>query len=94
MPKLNKNELIDLVSEKARISKRDSREAIDCFLELIEEALLEGKEVNLTNFGVFEPKTREGRIGTHPKNHALINIEPSSTVTFRISKSLKEKINK
>ena len=94
MPKLNKNELIEMVSEKARLSKRDAREAIDCALELITEALLNGQEVNLTNFGVFEPKTREGRVGTHPKNHALINIEPSTTITFRVSKSLKDQLNK
>lgn len=93
MTKLNKNELIELVSERARLSKRDAREAIENFLDLIENALLNGQEVNLTNFGVLEPRAREGRVGTHPKEHTTIEIKPSKTITFRVSKSLKAKLN-
>jgi DNA-binding protein HU-beta len=94
MNKLNKNDLIEMVAEKAHISKRDSREALECALELLEDALVHGREVNLTNFGVFEAKTREGRVGTHPKEHTKIDIQPSTTVTFRVSKSLKSRLNK
>lgn len=93
MDKLNKNELIEMVAEKAKVSKRDAREAIECALDLIEQALIEGKEVNLTNFGVFEPKVRQGRVGTHPKEHTKIAIEETKTISFRVSKSLKARLN-
>ena len=93
MDKLNKNDLIEMVAEKAKLSKRDAREAIECALDLIEQALIDGIEVNLTNFGVFEPKVRKGRIGTHPKEHTKIDIKKTKTVTFRLSKSLKARIN-
>ena len=94
MAKLNKNEIIEIVSEKTFVTKKEVREIIDETLSLITLALEAGNEVNLTNFGVFEAKTREGRVGTHPKEHTKIDIKPSTTVTFRVSKSLKSRLNK
>ena len=94
MQKLNKRDLVEQVSEKAHISKRDADSAIEVAFNLIEKALLEGREVNITNFGVFTPKTRKQRDGTDPKKHTRITIHESRTITFRLSKALKAKINK
>ena len=93
MKKLNKRDLIEMVAEKAHLSKKDSRDALETAFKLIEQALLKGEEVNITNFGVFTPKTRASRDGTHPKKHTRIKIEESRSITFRLSKSLKEKLN-
>lgn len=94
MQKLNKRDLVEQVAEKAHISKKDADSAIEVAFDLMEKALLEGREVNITNFGVFTPKTRKKRDGTDPKKHTRITIKESRTVTFRLSKSLKAKINK
>lgn len=94
MQKLNRREMIDIVAEKARISKRDAREAIDTTIELVQSALLNGTEVNITNFGVFTPKTRVTRDGTDPKTHQRIEIKGKKTVSFRVSKAFKEELNK
>ena len=59
----------------------------------MEEALLKGQEVNITNFGVFTPKTRQSRDGTHPKKHTRITIKETRSVSFRLSKALKAKLN-
>lgn len=93
MEKLNKNEIIDLVSEKAHLSKADAKAAVDTTFELIIGALLEGKCVNIKNFCVFEPKTKAGRTGTHPKQHTLIEIKPKKTVTVHLAKEFKNKLN-
>lgn len=94
MKKVNKSDLIDLVAEKAHLSKRDARAAIDTCFDLIIESLLKGEEVNITNFGVFEPKTRKSRQGTHPKKHTPLTIEGSKVISFRVAKDLKDKVNK
>ena len=41
MDKLYKTQLIDIVSEKAYLSREDSKAAINAFIEEIEEALLQ-----------------------------------------------------
>ena len=74
MQKLNRKDLVEIVSEKAHLSKKDARIAIDIVFENIEQALLKGEEVNITNFGVFTPKKRQQRDGTDPKR---ISVLPS-----------------
>ena len=61
MEKLNKNEIIELVAEKAHLSKVDAKSSVDMTFDLIMEALLKGDSVNIRNFCVFEPKTKAGR---------------------------------
>lgn len=94
MDKLNKRDLVEIVAEKAHLSKKDAEAAVDVSFEAIEKAILKGEEVNVSNFGVFAPKVRKSREGTHPKKHTRIVIEETKTVVFRPSKSLKGKLNK
>ena len=93
MEKLNKNEIIDIVSEAVHISKSDTKKVIDATFELIADTLLDGQSVNIKNFCVFEPKTKSGRKGTHPKKHTEIEIKPKRTVTVHLSKEFKSKLN-
>jgi DNA-binding protein HU-beta len=94
MKKLNKRDLVEMVAEEAHLSKKDARDAIDVMIELMQKALLNGEEVNLTNFGVFTPKVRAARDGTHPKKHTKITISESRSITFRLAKSFKADLNK
>ena len=94
MQKVNKRDLVEQVAEKAHISKKDADNAIEATFDLMEKALLSGQEVNITNFGSFVPKTRQSRDGTDPKKHTRITINSSRTVSFKLSKSMKAKLNK
>ena len=70
MQKINRKDLVEVVAEEGHLSKKDSRVAIDLVFDLIEKAILNGQEVNVTNFGVFTPKTKQSRDGTdkiHPR---------------------------
>ena len=94
MKKINKKDLVEAVSEDGHLSKRDSRVAVDIVFDLIEKSLIEGQEVNVTNFGVFTPKKRQQRDGTDPKSHKRITIKSKQSVSFRLSQALKAKLNK
>ena len=94
MKKLNRVDLVEIVSEEGHFSKREARDAINIIFGYIENAILEGQEVNITNFGVFSPKVRQEREGTDPKKHHRIVIKKSRAISFRVSKSLKAKLNK
>ena len=94
MSKLNKRDLIEEVSEKTHISKKDAESSIETAFDLIQKALLDGREVNITNFGTFIPKNRKKRDGTDPKSHQKITIKEAKIVSFKLSKSFKAKINK
>lgn len=94
MEKLNKNQIIELVAEKAHLSHADSKAAIDATFDLITSALLKGQSVNIKNFCVFESKMKAGRKGTHPKKHTIIEIKPKRTVTVHLAKEFKANLNK
>lgn len=94
MGKLNKKDLFEQIAESEHISKKEAKAAVEKVFSLIENSLLEGEEVNITNFGVFTPKKRANRVGGHPKTHERMSIEGSTTVVFRTSKALKAKLNK
>ncbi len=93
MKKLNKRDIVDLVAEQAHLTKKEARASVDVVFDLIAEALLNGQEVNITNFGVFESKVRQARNGTDPKTHKIITIEETKTITFKPAQILKDKLN-
>ena len=94
MAKLNKKDIVEIVSEEGHLSKKDARIAVDLVFDSIEQSLLNDQEVNITNFGVFTPITRQQRDGTDPKNHNRIVIKERKSVSFRACKELKGKLNK
>lgn len=91
---MNKAELILAVSEKTDYPKQDVEMIVDDVLDLIEQKIIKGEEVKISNFGVFYKKERLPRKGTNPSSGAPIVIPANNTAGFRPSKSLKAKLNK
>lgn len=92
MKKVNKNDLVDIIAEQGHLSKKDSKIAVDLFLELIEQNLIEGHEINLSNFGTFKVKEYKSRCGTHPQKHTPLEIKARKSVVFHQSSHLKSVI--
>ena len=90
---MNKADLVVAITEKTDLSKVEVESVIDEFLQLIEDELVDGKEVKISNFGVFYNKARLARKGTNPSDGSPITIPANNTVGFRPSKTLKEKLN-
>ena len=92
MNKINKNDIIEMVSEEAYLSKKDAKAAVDLTFSFIVEALEAGRDVDIANFGAFNIKTRKERVGTNPETHEKIKIKERKMISFKEAKSLKEKI--
>jgi len=60
---VNKNDLIQRLSDHTGLAKTDAAKAVDGVFDLIAAALKEGDEVRLTGFGVFVVATRAGGKG-------------------------------
>ena len=88
---MNKAELIDVISDKVGITKKETEDVIDTMLDTIVNQLKDGKEVTLTGFGAFSARTRKGRIGVNPRNPSEKIEIPSVVVPkFKAGKNLKE----
>ena len=51
---MNKNEFLEAVKDKAGLTKKDCKLALDAILNVITDALSEGESVTLSNFGKFK----------------------------------------
>lgn len=90
---MNKNDLIAKVATQAEITKTDAVIAIDAVLEAVAEALANGEEVRLVNFGTFLVVKRKATEGRNPRTGATIKIPASKQPKFRPGKALKEAVN-
>lgn len=88
---MNKAELIDAISEKVGVPKKETEDIIDSMLDTIVDQLKAGQEVTLTGFGAFSARTRKGRVGVNPRNPSeKIDIPSVVVPKFKAGKNLKE----
>lgn len=90
---MNKTDIINKVSERTEVTKKDTEKVVTAMLDIIVEALTEGQKVSFTGFGSFEAKERSARIGHNPKTGEKIQIPASKTVSFKAGKTFKDAVN-
>ena len=92
-PALTKAHLADLLFEQIGLNKRESKDMIDAFFDLIAQSLVEGKDVKLSGFGNFQIRTKAPRPGRNPRTGEAIPIGARRVATFHASAKLKEQIS-
>ena len=90
---MNKNDLVNQVSDSTGLSKSDSAKAVDSVLDTITSTLKSGGDVRLVGFGTFLVSKRKATTGRNPQTGAAINIPAANVPKFRAGKSLKESLN-
>ena len=91
-PALTKAQLADLLFEQIGLNKRESKDMIDAFFDLIAQSLVEGTDVKISSFGNFQIRTKAPRPGRNPRTGEAIPIQARRAVTFHASHKLKEQI--
>ena len=84
---LTKAQLSDLLFEEIGLNKREAKEMVDAFFDLISQSL-----VKLSGFGNFQSRTKAPRPGRNPRTGEEIPIAARRVVTFHASSKLKELI--
>jgi integration host factor subunit alpha len=91
-PALTKAQLADLLFDQIGLNKRESKDMIDAFFDLISSALIDGSDVKISGFGNFQIRTKAPRPGRNPRTGESIPIQARRVVTFHASHKLKEQI--
>lgn len=81
----------DLVSELAEIglTNEEAQSYVESILGEITDQLAGDREVQITNFGKFECRQREGRTMKNPKTGETHEIDDYSVVHFTASQNFK-----
>ena len=91
-PALTKAQLADLLFEQIGLNKRESKDMIDAFFDLIAQSLVNGTDVKISSFGNLQTRTKAPRPGRNPRTGEAIPIQARRAVTFHASHKLKEQI--
>jgi integration host factor subunit alpha len=88
-PTLTKAELAELLFERLGLNKRESKDMVEAFFELVHQTLVEGTDVKLSGFGNFNIRRKAPRPGRNPRTGEAIPIKARHVVTFHASQKLK-----
>ena len=91
-PALTKAHLADLLFEQIGLNKRECKDMVDAFFDLICDELVNGEDVKISGFGNFQIRTKAPRPGRNPRTGEAIAIQARRVVTFHASHKLKEQI--
>jgi integration host factor subunit alpha len=88
-PTLTKAELAEMLFEQLGLNKRESKDMVEAFFDLIVEQLVAGRDVKLSGFGNFQIRHKAARPGRNPRTGEAIPIKARRVVTFHASNKLK-----
>lgn len=88
-PTLTKAELAELLFDKLGLNKRESKDMVEAFFDIIHGTLVRGDDVKLSGFGNFNIRGKAARPGRNPRTGEAIPIKARNVVTFHASHKLK-----
>jgi DNA-binding protein HU-beta len=89
---MNRAELIELIADRAELTKAAAERALGALLDSIAASLKKDEPVVLVNFGTFVVKQRAARKGRNPQTGQEIKIKAAKVVGFKAGKALKDAV--
>ncbi len=92
---MKRSELIEKLTEKIEyLTKKQVETIVDMVFERMSETLQKGEKIELRGFGKFKVKVRNARIARNPKTGEKVEVPPQKSIHFKMSKALKDALNK
>ena len=89
-----KSELVARLAAKyPNISVANIHAAVNQLIDMMGEALAQGRGVEIRGFGHFTLKHRPPRSARNPKTAALITTDENHAAHFKAGKALREQLN-
>src|SRR5687768_6951132 len=92
---MTKRDLVVRISNESGLVQQQVLDVVQKTLDYISEAVAQGQNVELRNFGLFEVKIRKARIGRNPTQPATdVPIPERAVVKFKPGKEMREAVLK
>ncbi len=95
---MNRNDLVQLLSEKVKLKPRDARRILDLIFGtddgtgLIAEALDRGDRVSIAGFGTFAVRERRERLLKDPRTGEARRVSARRAPVFRPGVGLRDRL--
>ncbi len=90
---MSKQELVEIVAERAELSKAAAARAVDAVFEGVTTGLKKEGKVTLVGFGTFSAKKRAAREGINPLTKEPLKIPAKTVASFKAGSKLKDALN-
>ena len=91
---MTKADLVDIVSGKTGLTKRDVAQVVEALLEAIKASLEQHRHIEIREFGTFKVKKRKASMKYNPRDRSQKVVVPEKMVpVFKPSKFLKQRVN-
>ena len=94
MATITKIDIIEYLSDKYQLSKHDTKNVVENFLEEIRSSLECGHYVKLSGFGNFELRDKSSRPGRNPKTGDVVPVSARRVVSFKPGQKLRARVEK
>ncbi|HHF4177218.1 TPA: integration host factor subunit alpha [Haemophilus influenzae] len=94
MATITKLDIIEYLSDKYHLSKQDTKNVVENFLEEIRLSLESVQDVKLSGFGNFELRDKSSRPGRNPKTGDVVPVSARRVVTFKPGQKLRARVEK
>ena len=91
---MTKADLINLISEKAGITRGKAETVVNTIFDSMVESLLRDDRIEIRGFGSFVNRDYDSYKGRNPRTGEVINVGQKKLPFFKVGKELKEEINK
>lgn len=86
---MTKADIVESVSEKCRVSRKESCDMVESVFSIIKSTLETGEDTKIPGFGKFEVKKKQERLGRNPQTGEAIKIDARRILSFKPSAILK-----
>ncbi len=91
---MTKADLINLISEKAGITRVKAETVVNTIFDTMTEALMKDDRIEIRGFGSFVNRAYGSYQGRNPRTGEIIDVGEKKLPFFKVGKELREEINK
>ncbi|MBO4672956.1 MAG: HU family DNA-binding protein [Bacteroidaceae bacterium] len=90
---MTNKEFLDKVSQKTGFKMTDVKSLSAALIDVVLESIAQGNSVTVQGFGSFEPREKASRKIYNPTTKDYIVVPSKTTLSYKMSATLKEKLN-
>ncbi|PIY17907.1 hypothetical protein CO112_04275 [Candidatus Dojkabacteria bacterium CG_4_9_14_3_um_filter_150_Dojkabacteria_WS6_41_13] len=89
---MTKAQLFSMLADKTGMSKKQSKAAVEGFIDVVTASLKKGEPVTITGFGKFSVGHLKARKQVVPRSKTVVNVPARNVPRFKAGKQLREAV--
>jgi len=90
---MTKSGLIEIVSEKGKMTKKQAEDVVSLIFDSMVEAMKKGHRIEIRGLGSFVVKNYGSYTGRNPRTGVSIQVRPKRLPFFKVGKELRERVD-